>query len=160
MDRDGDGVPRPADCDDTTRSVRPGAKEILGNKIDENCNGRAEPFPTLGVDLRQRTAVFSAFTTITELRLSGLRKRQRIRLRCSGGGCPFKQRVIRVRKRGRRDLAGQLDGARLRGGAKLTIRVTARNRVAKQFAFTFRKGAAAIFLVRCAAPGAGLRRCR
>jgi hypothetical protein len=160
LDRDGDGVPRPQDCDDTTRAVRPGAKEILGNKIDENCNGRAEPFPTLGVDLRQRTAVFASFTTITELRLSGLRKRQRIRLRCSGGGCPFKQRTIRVRKRGRRDLARTLDGARLRGGAKLTIRVTARNGVAKQFTFTFRRGAAAIFLVRCAAPGAGLRRCQ
>ena len=159
LDRDGDGVPRPLDCDDTSRTVRPGAKEVLGNKIDENCNGRAEPFPTLPVTLRQRTLAFADYTTVDRLRLGGLRKGQRIRLACNGGGCPFNKRTIRVRKRGRRDLAPRLDGARLRGGAKLTIRVTARNGVAKQFAFTFRTGAAPIFLVRCAAPGAGLRRC-
>ena len=159
LDRDGDGVPRPQDCDDTTKTVRPGAKEILGNKIDEDCNGRKEPFPTLGVTLRQRTLAFATFTTVDLLRLGGLRKGQRIRLACKGGGCPFGKRTIKVRKRGKRDLAPRLDGARLRGGARLTLRVTARNGVAKQFAFTFRKGAAPIFLTRCAAPGAGLRRC-
>lgn len=160
LDRDGDGVPRPQDCDDTTRSVRPGAKEILGNKIDENCNGRAEPFPTLGVSLRQRMLVFPAFTQVSRLRLSGLRRGQRIALKCSGGGCPFAQQGLKVRKRGKRELAGHLGGARLRGGAKLVVRVTARNGVAKQFAFTFRRGAAPIFLVRCKAPGTGLRRCQ
>jgi hypothetical protein len=160
LDRDGDGVPRPQDCDDTTGAVRPGAKEILGNKIDEDCNGRAEPFPTLRVSLRQRTLAFAKFTRVDQLRLSGLRRGQRIRLQCKGGGCAFAQRTIKVRKRGRRELAPQLHGARLRGGAKLTIRVTARNGVAKQFAFTFRTGAAPIFLVRCAAPGTGLRRCQ
>jgi hypothetical protein len=160
LDRDGDGVPRPQDCDDTTQSVRPGAKEILGNKIDENCNGRAEPFPTLGVTLRQRMLVFPSFTPVSKLRLGGLKRGQRISLRCSGGGCRFAKQGIKVRKSGRRELAGKLGGARLRGGAKLVVRVTARNGVAKQFAFTFRHGAAPIFLVRCAAPGAGLRRCQ
>ncbi len=105
LDRDGDGVPRPQDCDDTTKTVRPGAKEILGNKIDENCNGRKEPFPTLGVTLRQRTLAFATFTTVDLLRLGGLRKGQRIRLACKGGGCPFGKRTIKVRKRGKRDLA-------------------------------------------------------
>ena len=160
LDRDGDGVPRPQDCDDTTGDVRPGAKEILGNKIDEDCNGRAEPFPSLGVSLRQRTLAFATFTTVAQLRLGGLLRGERIRIRCTGGGCPFAKRTIRVRAAGRRDLAKQLRGARLRGGAVLTIRVTARNGVAKQFTFTFRKGAAPIFLVRCAAPGSGLRRCQ
>ena len=140
LDRDGDGVPRPLDCDDTSRAVRPGAKEVLGNKIDENCNGRAEPFPTLPVTLRQRTLAFADYTTVDRLRLGGLRKGQRIRLACNGGGCPFAKRTIRVRKRGRRDLAPRLDGARLRGGAKLTIRVTARNGVAKQFALHVPQG--------------------
>ncbi len=159
LDRDGDGVPRPQDCDDTSKGVRPGAEEILGNKVDENCNGRKEPFPTLGVTLRQRTLAFAAFTTVDVLRLGRLRKGQRIRIACKGGGCPFAKRTIRVRKGGRRDLAPRLDGARLRAGARLTVRVTARTGVAKQFAFTFRRGAAPIFLVRCAAPGTGLRRC-
>ena len=138
LDRDGDGVPRPQDCDDTSKGVRPGAKEILGNKIDENCNGRKEPFPTLGVTLRQRTLAFAAFTTVDCCGSAACARASASGIACKGGGCPFAKRTIRVRKGGRRDLAPRLDGARLRGGARLTVRVTARTGVAKQFAFTFR----------------------
>jgi Putative metal-binding motif/RTX calcium-binding nonapeptide repeat (4 copies) len=159
LDRDGDGVPRPQDCDDTTAAVRPGAKEVLGNKIDEDCNGKAEPFPRLAVTLSQRTLAFPTFTLVDELRLSRVRRGQTVRLSCRGGGCPFKARRLKVKRKGKLNIAGPLEGRRLRGGARLTIRVTARNGVAKQFAFTFRRGAAPIFLTRCAAPGAGLRRC-
>jgi hypothetical protein len=38
-DQDGDGVPWCNDCDDTNPAVHPGAKEICGNHIDDNCNG-------------------------------------------------------------------------------------------------------------------------
>ena len=159
LDRDGDGVPRPQDCDDTRTDVRPGAKEIVGNKVDEDCNGTAEPFRTLAVSLTQRTLTFQTFTLVERLRLNRVRRGQTVRLTCTGGGCPFKNRRIHVKKRGKLDVQRPLRGARLRGGARLTVRVTAPNRVAKQFAFTFRRGAAPIFLIRCKAPGTGLRRC-
>ena len=159
LDRDGDGVPRPLDCDDTRADVRPGAPELLGNAVDENCNGRKEPFPTLRVTLSQRTLAFRTFTLVDRLRLGRVRRGQTVRLSCRGGGCPFKSRRLKVKRKGRLDIARPLRGRRLRGGARLTIRVTAPNGVAKQFAFTFRRGAAPIFLIRCAAPGAGLRRC-
>ena len=38
-DADGDGVPWCNDCDDTNASAHPGAPEICGNHIDDNCNG-------------------------------------------------------------------------------------------------------------------------
>ncbi len=38
-DGDGDGVPWCNDCDDSNASVSPGAPEICGNHIDDNCNG-------------------------------------------------------------------------------------------------------------------------
>jgi hypothetical protein len=38
-DQDGDGVPWCNDCDDSTASVHPGAAEICGNHVDDNCNG-------------------------------------------------------------------------------------------------------------------------
>ena len=157
-----DGVPRPQDCDDTRTDVRPGAKEVLGNKVDEDCNGRPEPFRTLSVTLTQRTLAFARFTTVERLRLNRVRRGHRVRLKCKGKGkgCPFNTRRLKVRKRGRLNIARPLDDARLRRGATLTIRVTARNGVAKQFAFTFRRGAAPIFLIRCRAPGTGLRRCQ
>jgi hypothetical protein len=38
-DRDGDGVPWCNDCDDGNPAVHPGAREICGNGLDDDCNG-------------------------------------------------------------------------------------------------------------------------
>lgn len=40
-DADGDGVPVPADCDDTNAAVHPGAMEDCATPIDEDCDGDA-----------------------------------------------------------------------------------------------------------------------
>ncbi len=38
-DGDGDGVPWCNDCDDGNAAVHPGAPEVCGNHVDDNCNG-------------------------------------------------------------------------------------------------------------------------
>ena len=38
-DADGDGVRRPADCDDTRPTIRPGVLDVPDNGIDEDCSG-------------------------------------------------------------------------------------------------------------------------
>ncbi|HET6548343.1 MAG TPA: putative metal-binding motif-containing protein, partial [Solirubrobacter sp.] len=38
-DADGDGVRRPADCDDTRAAIHPGAADVPDNGIDEDCSG-------------------------------------------------------------------------------------------------------------------------
>jgi hypothetical protein len=38
-DADGDGVRRPADCDDTDPGIRPGAAEVPDDRIDQDCSG-------------------------------------------------------------------------------------------------------------------------
>ena len=39
VDVDGDGVVAGVDCDDTRAAIRPGARDVPGNKIDEDCAG-------------------------------------------------------------------------------------------------------------------------
>ena len=41
-DGDGDGFAWCNDCDDANPAVNPGAAEICGNAIDDNCNRRAD----------------------------------------------------------------------------------------------------------------------
>jgi hypothetical protein len=45
-DTDGDGVTRCAgDCDDANRQIRPGAREICGDGLDQDCSGVADDGP-------------------------------------------------------------------------------------------------------------------
>jgi hypothetical protein len=45
IDADGDGVVPPADCDDTSAAIFPGARDLPDDGIDQDCNGRdAENF--------------------------------------------------------------------------------------------------------------------
>ena len=47
IDNDKDGFFAGQDCNDGNTAIRPGAVEVRGNNLDENCDGLAEPFPTL-----------------------------------------------------------------------------------------------------------------
>jgi hypothetical protein len=41
-DADGDGYPEDVDCDDANGNVHPGAAEVCGNGVDEDCNGSVD----------------------------------------------------------------------------------------------------------------------
>lgn len=42
LDRDRDGVDRPADCNDGDPAIAPGRPEVVNNSVDENCDGVVE----------------------------------------------------------------------------------------------------------------------
>jgi CotH kinase protein/Putative metal-binding motif len=49
-DQDGDGAPWCNDCDDGNPAIRPGAAEICGNGVDDNCDGRIDEGCTTPAD--------------------------------------------------------------------------------------------------------------
>lgn len=51
VDGDGDGVPLPADCDDTNRAIYPGAVEDCSTPVDEDCDALTDLDPDCDADI-------------------------------------------------------------------------------------------------------------
>ena len=104
IDRDGDGISPPTDCLDTNSAVHPGAPEVPGNTIDDDCVGGDAP------------AKIAAVVTVKweEHRAGGVRLKRfevkdapagaQIAVRCRGKRC-FKQRTTRASAAGTAKLA-------------------------------------------------------
>jgi hypothetical protein len=94
----------------------------------------------------------------TRLKLTRLKKGERVTMTCKGRGCPFKRARKKVTRKAMNVLP-MLHGAHLGRGALLVIRVRDTRGVEKLFRFT--TGATGTLrTVRCASPPDGrVRRC-
>lgn len=131
LDKDADGYTRPGDCDDANAAVHPGAKDVVGNKLDEDCTGKDAQYPELvattifGFD-NERRARFRALTIVRRIEISRLTGGEKATLRCTGRRCPFKLKVYKNLKRGKRVFGRSLlRGRNLSVGTTLSVRVTA-----------------------------------
>lgn len=124
-DRDGDGTLNEGDCRPDDPAVHPGAGEVPGNDVDEDCAGgplylRVEGGLTLSVDA-QRGPPRIGFRT---LRITDVKPGDRIEVRCSGTGCAFALARIAARAGGRRiDLVPRFKGRFLLRGSVVEIRI-------------------------------------
>ncbi len=133
-DRDGDGTLNEQDCAPDDAAIHPGAGEIVGNSVDEDCVGgpqylRVSASVGYSASRRGNSAKFIKLT-VNEIKAG-----DRIELRCSGGkrkGCPFTKKT-RTGKAGkaRVNLLPLLKKRYLKRNAVLEVRVTRPNEIGR-----------------------------
>jgi hypothetical protein len=139
VDNDSDGYPATTDCADFNNTVHPGAPEIAGNGIDDDCSGGDQPAKMPGV-----ISVSWSVTTRSLPKLGYMRVRDtlggaRVIVRCRGRHCPFKQRVRTADSDGNVSLT-KLFRKRLRSGVTLDVAITAPNTVGKVMRYRIKRG--------------------
>jgi len=154
-DCDADGYPSNVDCNDRIPGINPGVSDIPGNAVDEDCSGSPAPFPRLDSTVGYAFRLSGNRTVFTELALRPARAGSKVRVSCTGRGCPFKSKTSTVKKNaGRLNLSKLVRRAKLRPGARLEIRVMKPDMigVVRRFAVRARKRPAGAIL--CLTPGA------
>jgi hypothetical protein len=136
LDRDGDGVPRPQDCDDTVPAVHPGAAEVIGNTVDENCDGRIEPYPPLTGSIQATWKKSGTSTRNVTLVAKGFPDSAQITVVCTGTKrCP-KPAIAHVSARAPKVNLHRVLGARkFPKSATIEVRVTRAQRIGRVLRF-------------------------
>jgi hypothetical protein len=153
-DRDGDGVPASRDCRDDNATVWPGAPEIPGNKIDDDCTGGDAP-ARIVAGVKNRWIVVGARTRVRELRVRDAPDGVTVTVRCLGKRCAFRSKDATAGANLRR-----LFRKPLRPGMTIEVRITAPNSIGKVVRYRMRRGKLPADKTLCLPPGAAKpRRC-
>jgi hypothetical protein len=140
-DRDGDGTINEQDCAPDNAAIHPGAGEIVGNAVDEDCTGgpqylRVTASLSFSVARRGNTAKF------VKLTINEIKPGDTIEVRCTGGkskGCPFTKKTQKGKSKPKVNLVSLLKKRYLKRKAVLEVRVTRPNEIGRVLRLTVGK---------------------
>lgn len=150
-DRDGDGANAAVDCWDTNATVYPGAPEIAGNGVDDDCAGGDAP-GRLNATVRNTWKAARGRVWVTQLRVVEAPPGARVEVRCSGRRCPFKRRSTTVNARGDAPLAKYFK-KKLRPRITIEVRITQPNTIGRVTRFPITRVAVPPARRYCLPPG-------
>jgi DNA-binding beta-propeller fold protein YncE len=159
LDADRDGFFAGQDCNDANAAIRPGTLEIRGNRVDENCDGLAEPFPTVtsGVSAKWdlKGAKLDRFT-LAQLTISNPLKGAKFEFRCAGRGCPLRSKKLSGKvRRGLLNARPSLGKkVKYRAGQTIEVRISASGFNTKVAQIKLRAGKTPSVVALCLPPGA------
>lgn len=160
IDADGDGFVAGTapgqDCDDGTPGISPGAAEVHGNTVDENCDGRRLPFLITAGIPKTTWSVLGSRHTLIELKIRNFARGMKVVLRCLGKRCKFKKlRVKGKPKRGVLNALKALKGGKktLRAGQTFEVRITQSKRIGRVTRYKLRANKVPSSKQLCLPPG-------
>jgi hypothetical protein len=155
LDADGDGIPVPLDCDDRNAAIRPGALEIRGNLVDENCDRRVSPWVAVAAAVTNQWALDGSRTLLRSLVVRLAPKGAHVTLGCRGSSCPFKttRRATVPRDLAAVSFTKLFRRARLRAGVRLSLTITAPETISRIYTYRTVNGALPDPRIECRAPG-------
>jgi Ca2+-binding RTX toxin-like protein len=158
-DRDGDGTLNEQDCAPDNAAIHPGAGEIVGNAVDEDCVGGPQYLrvnsPLSYTVARRQSQNQAKFVKLT---VAEIKAGDTIDVRCTGGkskGCPFSKKT-QTGKAGKAkvNLVPLLKQRYLKRNAVLEIRITRPNEIGRVTRLTVTKRGVIKSQLLCLAVGA------
>jgi putative metal-binding protein len=155
VDADGDGFSTGQDCNDADPAIHPGAAEVRGNPVDEDCDGHAADLLRIGSGVTSQWIVRGRRVTVSALRVRRVPKIATVTFRCFGRRCPMRRAKAAKPRGGRVNVLKRIRRvrSRFRAGQRLEVRITAPDRIGKVVRYPLKARKAPTGRVLCLRPG-------
>jgi hypothetical protein len=155
-DQDHDGFTAGQDCNDLDAAIHPGAIEVPGNAVDENCDSIRADLPQIVANVSSGWRVRGKNATIDRLLVTSGPPDMAVEFRCAGHGCPVKRRTVARARGGRANVLSAIKRYRhrFRAGQTLEVRIASPGRIGKVVRYALVRNRTPVGRTLCLPPGA------